>query len=175
MPSQEDGYLSVSPMGKVPAIETASGGLSETSVILEYLEDLGQGANLYPQDPFEKARVRELVKELELYVELPARTCFPEAFFGGSVSDEVKARAKTDLAKGIAALRRNGKFAPFVAGAEFTAADIMFQYSVPLAVSVGKRIFGEALLEDFPAAAELIKTLGTRASAQQVAADQKAG
>ena len=37
-------------------------------------------------DPFERAKVREITKEIELYIELPARTCFAEAFFGGAVA-----------------------------------------------------------------------------------------
>ncbi|MDZ7683925.1 MAG: hypothetical protein U5O39_01765 [Gammaproteobacteria bacterium] len=40
------------------------------------------------------------MKEIELYIELPARTCFQEAFFGGEVSDETKEKAKADLEKG---------------------------------------------------------------------------
>ena len=171
--SQDDSFLAMSPMGKVPCIATETGFLSETNVILEYIDEIGDGPALMPSDPYQKAKVRELMKEIELYLELPARTCFPAAFFGGTVSDEVKETAKVNLAKGIACLKRNGSFSPFVAGGSFTNADIVFQYSVSLAGAAAKRALGVDLLADLPEAKALSQLIGERASAQQVAADQK--
>jgi glutathione S-transferase len=142
-------------------------------VIFDYLEDLGQGPSLLPSDPYERAKTRELIKEIELYIELPARTCFAEAFFGGEVSDETKEKAKAALEKGIACLRRNGRFSPFVAGDNFTYADIMMMYSLSLAGACAKRVLGMDLLGDFPEAKTLLATLGERESAKQIAADQK--
>ncbi len=173
-PSQDQDYLAKSPMGKVPCIETDQGFISEANVILEYLDDLGTGPALMPVDPFERARVRELMKEIELYIELPARTCFAEAFFGGSVSDEVKDTARANLTKGVACLKRNGKFAPYVAGDTLTCADIVFLYSVSLAGACAKRVLGMDLTAELPEAKKLAELLNSRESAKQVAADQKA-
>lgn len=171
-PSQEQDYLSKSPMGKVPCIETAQGFLSETSVIFDYLEDLGEGKPLYPADPFARAKVRELIKEIELYIELPARTCYGPAFFDRDVSDEVKEKAKANLAKGLACLKRSGKFSPFVAGDTFTYADIMFLYSISLAAICSRRVFDTSLLEDFPEAKALSQQLAQRESAKIITRDQ---
>lgn len=173
MPSQEDDYLSRSPMGKVPCIETEQGFLSEASVIMEYLEDTAAGPSFLPSDPFAKAQVRELMKEMELYIELPARTCFPETFFGGKVTDEVKESAKANLQKGMACLKRNAKFSPYVAGNELTYADFFFMYSVNLANAVAKRLWKMDLLAELPAAQTLLQQLNERESAKQIAADQK--
>jgi len=172
-PSQESGYLNKSPMGKVPCIETEQGFLSETNIILEYIEETGSGAALMPTDPFERARVRELMKEIELYIELPARTTLAEAFFGGTVSDEVKATAQKNLEKGIACLKRNGKFSPYVAGSEFTYADILLQYSLGLASQCAKRVLDTDLLADLPEAKQLMATISQRPSAIRVAEEQK--
>lgn len=174
-PSQAGDFLAKSPMGKVPCLETSEGFISETDVIFDYLEDLGQGPALMPTNAFEKAKVRELIKQIELYVELPARTCFAEAFFGGTVSEETKDKARAGLAKGIDCLKRNGQFAPYIAGASFTYADIMFMHSVSLAGACAKRVLGMNLLEDFPQAKALSDLLATRESSKRVAADQKAG
>jgi glutathione S-transferase len=173
-PSQEGGFLTKSPMGKVPVLETEKGFISETDVIFDYIEDLGIGPALLPRDPYERAKVRELVKEIELYIELPARTCYKEGFFGGTVSEEVKEKARETLTKGIACLKRNGKFSPYVAGGTFTYADIMFMYSVGLAASCSKRVLGVNLLEDFPEAKMLSTKIGERESAKRIAEDQKA-
>jgi len=173
-PNQDESYLAKSPMGKVPVLETEQGFISETDAILDYLEELDSSTPLLPADAFARAKVRELTKEVELYIELPARSCYKEAFFGGSVSEEVKNKAREDLAKGVACLKRNGKFAPYLAGESFTYADIMFMYSMGLAASCGKRVLGVNLLEDFPEAKALLAKISERESAQRVAADQKA-
>ena len=172
-PNQESDYLTKSPMGKVPCLETEHGFLSETNIILEYLEETGGGNNLMPADPFERARVRELMKEIELYIELPARTTLAEAFFGGTVSDEVKQTAKKNLEKGIACLKRNGKFSPYVAGSEFTYADILLQYSLSLAGQAAKRVLNVDLLADLPEAKQLMETISQRPSAVRIAEEQK--
>jgi glutathione S-transferase len=174
-PTQEGDYLAKSPMGKVPCLETSEGFISETDVIFDYLEDLGQGQALMPASAYEKAKVRELIKQLELYIELPARTCFAEAFFGGTVSEETKDKARVSLKKGVECIKRTGKFSPYIAGDTFTYADIMFMYSVSLAGACAKRVLGMDLLEDLPEAKALSELLASRASAQKVAADQKAG
>ena len=174
-PTQEGDYLAKSPMGKVPCLETSEGFISETDVIFDYLEDLGQGQALMPASAYEKAKVRELIKQLELYIELPARTCFAEAFFGGTVSEETKDKARASLKKGVECIKRTGKFSPYIAGDTFTYADIMFMYSVSLAGACAKRVLGMDLLEDLPEAKALSELLAARASAQKIAADQKAG
>lgn len=174
--NQEESFLAKSPMGKVPCIETEDGQfLSETNVIIEYLDEIGSGPALLPADPFARAQVRELMKEIELYLELPARTCFPEAFFGGSVSDEVKEKAKENLAKGAACLQLNGKFSPFIAGDTFSAADIIFLYSAGLAGATAKRVLGMNLNEALPQSKALMNLLNERESAKTITADQKAG
>lgn len=48
----------------------------------DYLEETQSGPALLPSDPFERAQVRAMAKEIELYIELPARLCYAEVFFG---------------------------------------------------------------------------------------------
>jgi len=115
-PSQEASFLDISPMGKVPVLETDQGFLAETNVILEYIDETGEGPALYPADPFQRAQVKELAKLIELYIELPARRCYPEVFFGGKVSDETKQQAREALIKG-AALEQGGGDRPETDGA----------------------------------------------------------
>jgi glutathione S-transferase len=174
-PDQGADTLAKSPRGKVPYLETPHGYLNEASVILEYLEDLGQGTPLRPADPYARALVRALMKEIELYVELPARSCFAEAFFGGRVPDAIKARAREDLLAGFATLKRHAKFGPYVAGDSLTLADIVFLYSVDLAAVVGKQVFGLDLLADLPGAQALLARLGERPHARTIAAQRDAG
>ena len=173
-PSQEDDFLCKSPMGKVPCIETEHGFLSETSVILDYLEDISAQPAFYPADAYERARVKEMIKEIELYVELPGRTCYSEAFFGGSVSEEVKAAALANIKKGLACIKRNASLSPYLMGDTVTYADFFFMYTMELTLAVGKRVLKTDLLAEFPEARDLLEKLNDRDSAQQILADKNA-
>lgn len=166
--------LKKSPSGKVPTLETEHGFLSETNLIIEYIEQTQDGKALLPTDAFAQAKVRELAKEIELYIELPARACYPEAFFGAKVDSAIKEKARAELLAGLATLKRNGSFAPYVAGSEFTIADILFCFSVDLACAVGKTVFDMDVLEDFPQAKDLLKRMKQNPHVQKIAADKEA-
>lgn len=174
-PDQGETFLARSPRGKVPVLETPTGFINEASVILEYLEERGEGKPLLPRDPYQRAYVRSLMKEIELYVELPARSCFAEAFFGGRVPQAIKDKAREDLAAGFATLRRHAKFAPWLAGSELTLADVVFLYSVDLAAAVAVALFGSDPLADWPEARSLLARLNENGHAQSIARARDAG
>ena len=166
--------LAVSPRGKVPVLGVEQGFINETSVILEYIEQTQGGPSLLPSDPFQRAQVLALCREIELYIELPARACFAEAFFGMPVPEAIKEKSKAELLLGIASLGRHGKFAPYVAGDSFTIADLYFVYSVDLACGVAGKLFGLDLLAELPKAKALLERLQALPNAQRVAADKEA-
>jgi len=173
-PSQQAEFLAISPRGKVPCLETEDGFVSETSVILDYIEETQPGKALLPQDAFGRATVRALAKEIELYIELPARSCYPEVYFGGTVEQPIKDKARDELLAGVAALKRHGRFAPYVAGSEMTLADIVFLYSIDLAQGVARKLFATDLLADWDDASALLDLLASNPNVQQIAADKKA-
>ena len=171
-PNQSPEFLAKSPRGKVPYLETPKGYLNEASVLLDYIEETTDGVALLPKDPVEKARVRALMKELELYIELPARSCYPEALFGAKCSDAIKTKARDELVCGFAVLKRHAKFSPYLAGDALTLADIVFLYSVELGASVSRKLFDIDLLDDFPAAVKLLQRLADRPHVQTIAAQR---
>mgnify|MGYP001826132832 CR=1 FL=1 len=174
MPEQSPEFFARSPRGKVPVLETPQGFLSEASVILEYLEETAPDTPLLPSDPYARATVRALMKEIELYIELPARSCFLEAFFGGKLPDAIKDKAREDLRAGFATLKRHGKFTPYVAGDAFTLADIVFLYSVDLGAAVAQQLFGLDLLGEIPAAGQLLQRLAQNPNVSGIAASRDA-
>ena len=173
--SNEETVLSATPLGKVPFLRTEQGALSESHVMVDYLEAAYPAAPLVPADPFAAAKVRELCTYIDLHLELVARELYKQAFFGGTVGDDVKDRVRTQLAKSIPAFKRLAKFSPYVAGDTFTAADCAAFVSLPLVASATKNVLGEDMLAaagiDWKAYAALI---GQRPSAQKVGADRKA-
>jgi|TARA_B100001059_G_scaffold23995_1_gene19296 glutathione S-transferase len=172
--SQDPDFLAKSPRGKVPVLETAQGFLNETNVILEYIEETQGGKSLLPSDPYERGVVRALTKEIELYIELPARSCFMEVFFGGKVDQAIKDKARVELLAGVATLARHGRFAPYVAGNEMTIADIFLLYSFDLASTVAQKLFDIDLKAELPQAAALLELLAQNPNVQKVAADRDA-
>ena len=118
-PSQDEGFLALSPMGKVPFLELDGGvTISESQVICEYLEDAYPQKPLYPRDPLARAKVRELVTVLDLHVELVARRLYREAFFGGKVSDDAKQAAEKVFDRYPNLARRRSKPAGVLSGGE---------------------------------------------------------
>ena len=112
-----------SPLGKVPYLLTPQGPLSESAVIVEYLEQLQPQPALLPSDAYAAAKVREISTYIELHLELEARKLYPQAFFGGTVSQDVIDRTAKNLRRHIAAFSTLAKFSPYVAGNTFTLAD----------------------------------------------------
>ncbi|WGT35523.1 glutathione S-transferase [Pseudomonas atacamensis] len=173
-PTQTPESLAISPRGKVPVLGVDAGYINETAIILEYLEQSQKGTPLLPSDPFERAQVLAIAKEIELYIELPGRACYGEAFFGMTLPEAIKEKTRTELLLGFAALGRHGKFAPYVAGDSLSIADLYFLYSVPLACAVGQKLFGIDLLAEMPQAKALLEGLEQNPHVQKIAADKDA-
>ncbi|MFC6284155.1 MULTISPECIES: glutathione S-transferase family protein [Polaromonas] len=173
--STDEAVLSISPLAKIPFIRTPQGGLCESEAIVEYIEAAYPNPPLLPADPFAAAKVRELVTFIDLHLELVARDLYPQAFFGGSVSESSLARIRKQLDKNILAFKRLVKFAPYAAGDTFTLADCAAFASLPLVGMATKAVYGEDLLlaagVDYK---PYIKLVGERPSAQKVLADRKA-
>ena len=161
-----------SPLGKVPYLKTDHSAISESTVLLEYIEDQFPATPLMPADAFQKAKVRELLRYIELHLELVARNLYPEAFFGGKVSDSAKEKTGQQLDKNVAAFAQLVKFDPFIAGDQFTLADCAAAVHLPLVSSASKIIYGRDCLVDLPVG-DYLKRLGERPAVQQVNADRK--
>lgn len=163
-----------SPLGKVPFVKTPAGPLCESQVICDWLEAAYPQPGLLPADPFAAAKVRELITFIELHLELVVRELYAEAFFGGKVSDEVKASVRKRLDRHIPAFKQLAKFSPYVAGDRFTLADPAAWVTLPLLSRATQVIYGEDLLVAHGIELKPYLTLiGARASAVRIGADRK--
>jgi glutathione S-transferase len=173
--SRDEAVLAATPLGKVPFIRVDGQTLCESQVIAEYLEARYPQPPLLPADPWQAAKVRELVTFIELHLELVARELYAQAFFGGTVSDGSKERVRKVLTRNIAGFKRLARFSPYLAGETFTLADCSGWVSLPLVAMATKSVLGEDLLAtagiDWKSYTRLV---GERPSAQKVAADRKA-
>lgn len=165
--------LKHSPLGKIPYIKTEHGSLCESQVIVEYLESQYPEHPLLPSNPFAAAKLRELIAFMELHLELTARELYAEAFFGGKVTDEVKAKVEKKLSRSIPAFATLAKFDPYIGGKEFSLADCAAVVHFPLISMATKIIYGRDFLADLPTK-EYVKQLSDRPTMQKVNADRKA-
>ena len=172
--SQDENYLQRSPMGKVPYLDIDGQYLCESQVICEYLEDHYPDKPLYPKDVFERARVRELITVIELHMELVARRLYTQAFFGGAVSDEIRAHVEKDLAKGVRAFKQLARFTPFIAGADLTFADCAAGVHLPLVSLASKIVYGRDALDDCAPVRPYLKMLNERPAFRKMNDDRKA-
>ena len=99
MPSQDPEVLAKSPMGKVPYIEVEGTTLTETNVIFDYLEDIQPQPALYPSDPWARAKAKEIIRFVELYLDAPARRHVPTVYFGAPVDQAAYDAARPLLEK----------------------------------------------------------------------------
>ena len=97
-------------MGKVPCIETSDGFSSESSAIMEYLKYVHTQNPLMPSSAFAKAKVREINKVLELYIELAAKRHLGSVFFGAPRNEAAVEEVRPLIEQGLGALKSLGSF-----------------------------------------------------------------
>jgi glutathione S-transferase len=107
-----------------------------------------------------------------LHLELVARNLYPEAFFGGKVSDTAKEKVGKQLEKNIAAFAKLVRFSPFIAGDTFGLADCAATVHLPLVSGATKIIYGRDFLAELPVR-DYLKRMGERPTVQRVSADRK--
>jgi glutathione S-transferase len=174
-PWQRDSFLQSSPLGKIPFVETEQGSLSESQVILDYLEECYPALPLYPTAVFARAKCRELIQHLELNAEWVARRLYKESFFGGTVSEETKREANERLVIGLDAVARLSHFSPYILGPSFTAADCAAYVHFVMIKQTTLNIYGENMLERFlPNITEYMQLMDARPHVQTMMKDRDA-
>lgn len=170
-----DELLRVSPVGKVPAITTDEGvTLSESSVICDFIEETYPAIPLYPESAVERAAVRQIMKISELYFELPSRRLIPYVFSGTNAPDAVKEEVRQVLNRGIIALNRLCQFSPWIAGDEFTMADIYVHYVNTIVNAFAATQLDWDVLAEIPGMKEWNDAMSQSDIAQKIEADRLA-
>ncbi|MDB2705435.1 glutathione S-transferase family protein [Pseudomonadota bacterium] len=171
LPSQDEAFKLKSPMGKVPFIETEEGYCSESMAILEYLEKLKPSPSLTASSPFEAAKIHEIARVLDLYIETPARRHFGEIFFGGERDETAFKEAKPVIEKGLKALNQLASFDAYLCG-EFSYADIIAMQVFAYVAPVCQAVYGWDVIAEVPGLQATIDLINKRDAGKIVAADQ---
>ena len=149
--------------------------MSESQVILEYLEERYPQKPMYPTQVFARAKCRELIQYLELNLEWVARRLYKQSFFGGAVSEETKREANDGLAVGLEAVARLSLFSPYILGTSFTAADCVAYVHFIMIEQTTLKIYGENMLERFlPNVAMYMQLMDSRPHVRAMMTDRVA-
>lgn len=174
-PTQEETFLARSPMGKIPTMEVDGKFFAESSAMLEYLENAYPAAPLLPIDPFERAKCREMMYMIELYMSGSSASgrLTAVAFFGASISDDAKKDAEALIERGVKAVTRLAKFSPFIMGSKFTLADCVAFPQLSSVAAVTRIVLGQNMVDSIPGAADYLKYMAERPAVQKILADQQ--
>lgn len=167
-PGRDPDVLAASPMGKVPWLDIDGATLSETNVIFDYLEDIRPEPALYPADAYERAKTKELIRVVELYLDAPARRHIASVYFGKPVDDVAFEQVRPQLEFGLEALTRLAKFSPYIAGEQFTFADIAAFFQIGFANLHATRIYDWDITRAVPGLADYLEMLRSRESVAAV-------
>jgi len=166
--------MEVNPTGKVPAMTTEQGTkLSESSVLVEYLEDTYPDMPLYPADSEARAQIRQLMKIAELYLELPARRLLPGVLGNAEIPQETLEEVKSVLERGARSIKELAVFQPYLAGSELSLADIYLRYALAIPKMVGAKLDWD-VMEAVPGLAAWDAMMADTDIARTIDEDQRA-
>lgn len=172
-PSQDQDVLERSPMGKIPFVEINGHALSESTAILEWLEDAYPTATLLPPTPNGRAHAREMMLLIDLYL---APACTPivrHRLFGLPLDDAGRQASRDAIVRSLAALARLAQYGPWLAGEQFSFADVSAAAVLPVVKFVAREL-GEDLLASLPGADAYLAQLETRCSVSRTWVDRAA-
>jgi len=176
IPFQEDliyggseALLAISPVAKVPVITTEKGQhIVESSVICDFIEETYPDIPLYPEEVSKRAVVRQIMKIAELYLELPSRRLLRYAFTGTQAPELLKDEIQQTLKRGLTAMKQLCQFSPWIAGEQFSMADIYVYYVNTVVYAMGENqlewdplaeLPGFALWRDSMAKSQITQTI----------------
>lgn len=161
-PTETQSLLDKSPMGKVPFIELKEGFLSESTVILGFLENCTADEPMVPADPFRAAQMAQVVNVLELYIGTEAARLNGYVFFGREFNQAAADDIKPMMERGLAALNRLGSFSPFVMGDDITIADFFAYYILGNTRIIAKKVWRWDILADVDGLGEWMTMMSQR-------------
>ncbi len=118
-------FLAINPKGRVPALVTNDGPLTETAAILQYIADTNPAANLIPRDPFQRAKVNEMISYLASTVHINHAHKLRGHRWADQQSswDDMTRRVAQNMLDSFGLIEQALAAGPWVIGKQYTIAD----------------------------------------------------
>ena len=160
-------YQAINPKGRVPALVTDQGILTETGAILDYIADIAPAAGLRPSDAYEAAKMREAMCYLASTMHVNHahkmrghRWASEESSFA-----DMKAKSVQTMTESAAHVENHVLQGQYVLGETFSLAD-------PYLYVACNWLEGDGVsVADYPKITAFIEAMRGRASVAQVIAD----
>jgi glutathione S-transferase len=163
-------YLKINPKGRVPALVTDRGVLTETPAILVYIAQTFPKANLAPSDdPLMFAQMQSINSYLCSTVHVSHAHKMRGARWATQESSltDMKSKVTGNMAASFALIERDMLKGPWVMGEQFTVCD-------PYLYTVGLWLEGDGVdLATLPKVAAHRKRMSERSAVQKVMAEEK--
>lgn len=160
-------YMAINPNGRVPALDTDQGILTETGAILEHVADIAPQAGLRPTDPFKAAKMREAMFYIASTMHVnhahkmrSHRWADQESSFA-----DMKAKSVQTMTDSATHVEQHILTGPYVLGDAFSLADCY------LYIACGWLAGDGVTVADFPKIAAFMDAMRDRASVARVIAD----
>ena len=141
-------FLALNPMGKVPFLQDGDFGVSESEVIVEYLEDKYPHPALLPSTPEGRAQSRWFSRFHDLYLGPQLSTLYV-ALSDGRAGKPAFALELDRLDELVAILEARIDPAPYLLGSQFTLADaslvLSYWYLLMLTKAHGRPVVESAI------------------------------
>ncbi|MEQ1882768.1 MAG: glutathione S-transferase family protein [Burkholderiales bacterium] len=134
-------FLAINPRHKVPAIVDEGFALYESNAIVEYLEEkYPSGARLFPQDTRQRAIVRRIIQETDLYLNPSMRLLIEQIFFQPEEKwDSAKIERGEKALTEELAMWEKADIGQFMVGSSLSAADFAVYPVLALALRLEKK------------------------------------
>lgn len=146
--AQHEAFLAMNPMGKIPVLNGPDGWIAETVAIGEYLDDRFPEKPLRPAAPGARAKARQIINIVQMYVEVPARTLFPGVFGDGENSAQTIAATRAVLDRATGALTRLMQPDPYLFGDTPGFADLFAFYNLEIADRITRFVYDRSIIEE---------------------------
>jgi glutathione S-transferase len=160
-------YQAINPKGRVPALVTDQGILTETGAILDYIADIAPAAGLRPSDAYEAAKMREAMCYLAstMHVNHAHKMRSHRWADQQSSFDDMKAKSVQTMTESAAHVENHVLQGQYVLGETFSLAD-------PYLYVACNWLEGDGVsVADYPKITAFIEAMRGRASVAQVIAD----
>lgn len=157
-------YHAINPKGRVPALITPQGILTETGALLEYIARIAPEAGLVPQDPFEAAKMHEVMYYLASTMHVNHAHRMRGARWASNPDShaDMAARVPQTMTDSCTWIEGHGLSGPFVLGDRLSLAD-------PWLYTIGTWLPGDGVdTAAFPKLAAFMDAMSARASVRAV-------